>query len=92
MESLQLLLLRVNDSDMKYINSYVLSTLHEKLKIKIYIITKKEQLKCENRKSLNNMDMLRKRSKVLKQKEKHTNKAALYTYKYSCTLSRQNVF
>jgi len=43
----ELLLLRMNDSDMKYMNSYVLSTLHEKFKIKIYIITKKEQLKSE---------------------------------------------
>ena len=44
------LLLRMNkeiDTNMKYMNSYVLSTLHEKRKIKIYIITKNEQLKSE---------------------------------------------
>jgi len=45
-----LLLLRMNkeiDTDMKYMNSYVLSTLHEKRKIKIYFNTKNEQLKSE---------------------------------------------
>jgi len=45
----ELLLLRMNkeiDTDMKYMNSYVLSTLHEKRKIKIYI-TKKDQIKSE---------------------------------------------
>jgi hypothetical protein len=46
----ELLLLRMNkeiDRDMKYMNSYVLSTLHEKREIQIYNITKKEQRKSE---------------------------------------------
>jgi hypothetical protein len=82
----EFLLLRMNketDMDVKYIHSYVLSTLHEKRKIKIYIITKNEQLKsetatdgtlneCEKRESLRNMDMLCRCSKVFKQNEQNT--------------------
>lgn len=38
---------------------------------------------CENRKSLNNMDMLCRCNKVLKQNEQNTNEATRYIYKYS---------
>jgi hypothetical protein len=38
---------------------------------------------CENRKSLNNMDMLCRCGKVLKHNERNTNEATSYTYKYT---------
>jgi hypothetical protein len=44
-KSAEFLLLHMNkeiNTDMKYMNSYVPSTLHEKRKIKIYIDTKNE--------------------------------------------------
>jgi hypothetical protein len=80
-------------------NSDVLPTLHEKRKIKIYSITKKEQLKSEmatdctllwmwKQEILSNMDMLRRCGKVLKQNEQNTIEATLYIYK--CSLPCQH--